>query len=81
MKMPQDKRDKDKRRQVMETRRPDTRCCYTLLFMVVGIFVCVLSFEDVATASFAASSHGDDTSGVFRQPESVSFPLGVDCTQ
>jgi hypothetical protein len=34
-----------------------------------------------ATSSYTDSAHGDDTSGVFRQPESGSFPLGVDCTK
>jgi hypothetical protein len=49
--------------------------------VVLAIFVCVLMWPCVATAGYTDSAHGDDTSGVFRQPVSVDFPLGADCTQ
>jgi hypothetical protein len=51
-----------------------------LLLGLIALFG-VLNSPHVATASFADSAHGDDTSGVFRRIESVEFPKGVDCTQ
>lgn len=53
----------------------------TLLMGLVAL-VWVLNCPHVATAdTYNSSAHGDDTSGVFRQPVSGEFPLGVDCTQ
>ncbi len=53
-----------------------------MLLMGLVSLVWVLNCPHVATAdTYNSSAHGDDTSGVFRQPVSGEFPLGVDCTQ
>lgn len=63
----------------MQTRMPYFRMT---LFIAAALLVWALGCGGPGTAlGYTNSAHGDDTSGVFRQPESVDFPLGVDCMQ
>ena len=65
----------------MQITRSRIRCLATTIPIAVVVLVWVLSCAYVATAgTYGDSAHGDDTSGVFRQPVSVELPLGLDCT-